>query len=121
MSRFFLAVGVLGFSAAESHAAGKFFASNATCERVKGLIARDGEVVLRFPSSRVAGMTLYDRYVQNDRRCESNDMTSRSSLPLPIILAASYLFARRTRIVSRDTAFSTERQRGLSAHAIYSV
>jgi hypothetical protein len=75
MSRFFLAVGVLGFIAAESHAAEKFAASNATCERVKGLIARDGEVVLRFPSSRVAGMTLYDRYVQNDRRCESNDMT----------------------------------------------
>jgi hypothetical protein len=45
-------------------------ASATTCETVQDIVQRDGEIILRYPSRRVAGMTLFDRYVTNSSYCD---------------------------------------------------
>jgi hypothetical protein len=73
MVRLCVILSVFISSAIEAKAIERLSATVATCEAVVGIVQRDGDVILRFPSKRVVGMTLYTRYVRNDRHCESND------------------------------------------------
>lgn len=41
-----------------------------SCEQMQSVIAREGAVILRYPSSR-SGVTLFNRYVAHPRFCES--------------------------------------------------
>ena len=48
-------------------------AKSISCAAADGFIMRDGELVLRYPSRRVLGLTLYNRYVSSRSRCDGNE------------------------------------------------
>ncbi|KQV36348.1 hypothetical protein ASC96_28150 [Rhizobium sp. Root1204] len=50
----------------------RMYAARASCQQVQGIIARDGAVILRFPSKNVPGLTLYTRYVRSEFKCDSD-------------------------------------------------
>lgn len=52
-----------------------------TCEAARAAVLSQGAVVLRYPSKRVAGMTLYDRYVRDNNQCEQHDYAARAYVP----------------------------------------
>ncbi len=80
MARVSVILGVFISSAIEANAIERLSATVATCAAVIDVVQRDGDVILRFPSKRIPGMTLYTRYVRNDRQCESNDRTVTKSV-----------------------------------------
>ncbi len=47
-------------------------AASLTCGMARDIVDRDGAVILRYPSERIAGLTLYDRYVRNEHQCDTN-------------------------------------------------
>ena len=51
------------------------------CATIQAFIARSGEAILRYPSTRVANYTLYDRYVSDDRFCRRDERTDLTSVP----------------------------------------
>ncbi|MDO5898391.1 hypothetical protein [Agrobacterium sp. Azo12] len=51
------------------------------CASVQSAIDREGAVILRYPSTRVRDMTLYDRYVRSARQCEIGEYAARNSVP----------------------------------------
>ncbi len=52
-----------------------------TCDEVHRRIAAERAVILRYPSTRVAGMTLYDRYVSNAGMCGNYEYPQRFTVP----------------------------------------
>jgi len=50
----------------------KRVASSITCTAVQDIVQRDGAIILRYPSKRVPGLTLYDRYVRSELQCDGN-------------------------------------------------
>lgn len=52
-----------------------------TCEAARAAVLNQGAVILRYPSKRVAGMTLYDRYVRDNNQCEQHDYAARAYVP----------------------------------------
>ncbi len=52
-----------------------------TCEAARAAILSQGAVILRYPSQRVAGMTLYDRYVHDNSQCDQQDYAERAYVP----------------------------------------
>jgi hypothetical protein len=47
-------------------------AASLSCGMARDIVDRDGAVILRYPSERIAGLTLYDRYVRNEHQCDTN-------------------------------------------------
>ncbi|KQV31713.1 hypothetical protein ASC97_18665 [Rhizobium sp. Root1203] len=52
-----------------------------TCQKARTAIHNEGAVILRYPSKRVAGMTLYDRYIRNSRFCDANQYAEWTRIP----------------------------------------
>lgn len=52
-----------------AHAIKRYTITNMACEKVQSLVRNDGAAILRYPSKKVAGMTLYDRYVRDSNFC----------------------------------------------------
>ncbi|MFZ1774462.1 MAG: hypothetical protein WAT78_10965 [Rhizobiaceae bacterium] len=52
-----------------AHAIKRYNIANMSCEKVQSVVRNDGAAILRYPSTKVAGMTLYDRYVRNSSYC----------------------------------------------------
>ncbi len=52
-----------------------------SCDRARAAIHNEGAVILRYPSTRVRGMTLYDRYVRNSRMCDANEYAEWTTVP----------------------------------------
>jgi hypothetical protein len=51
------------------------------CAKAQSLIDREGAVILRYPSPRVRGLTLYNRYVSDTGQCSSNEYAKRATVP----------------------------------------
>ncbi|MDM9648691.1 hypothetical protein [Rhizobium sp. S163] len=66
------AVGTSVFAANVASAIERRPAASLTCGMAKDIVDRDGAVILRYPSERIAGLTLYDRYVRNEHQCDTN-------------------------------------------------
>ncbi len=69
---------VLVMSASQASAIQRFNTAHASCDVIQETIAKDGEVILRFPSKRVAGLILYTRFVRSGQQCESNNARASS-------------------------------------------
>ncbi|TIS87429.1 hypothetical protein [Mesorhizobium sp.] len=67
--------------AAEAQAISRYDPTRMSCGRVQATIAREGAVILRYPSGRVPGLPLYDRYVQTHQFCNMGEVTARASVP----------------------------------------
>lgn len=52
-----------------------------SCDTIQSIIAQEGAVILRYPSTRVKNYTLYDRYVADDRFCDIRETVERRSVP----------------------------------------
>ncbi|MDI7860985.1 hypothetical protein MRS76_03370 [Rhizobiaceae bacterium n13] len=52
-----------------------------SCQEAHRRIVNERAVILRYPSTRVRGMTLYDRYVINSSMCGNREIAQRSYIP----------------------------------------
>lgn len=52
-----------------------------TCDQVRQRVLNEGAVILRYPSTRVKGMTLYDRYVTRSAMCDPHEYAERAYVP----------------------------------------
>lgn len=59
----------------------RYNATSMTCEAARAAIRSEGAVILRYPSTRVAGMTLYDRYVLDSDYCDDSEYAERAYVP----------------------------------------
>ena len=51
------------------------------CESIRNVLRNEGASVLRYPSPRKPGITLYDRYVRSDAFCDMNEYADRAYVP----------------------------------------
>jgi hypothetical protein len=52
-----------------------------TCDQVRQRVLNEGAVILRYPSTRVAGMTLFDRNVTRNALCDPHEYAERAYVP----------------------------------------
>jgi len=71
----------LTFAAAEAQAISRYDPTHMSCDRVQGTIARQGAVILRYQSTRVPGLPLFDRYVQSQAFCNFGEVRKRAYVP----------------------------------------
>jgi len=71
----------LTLAAAEAHAISRYDPTHMSCDRVQGTIARQGAVILRYQSTRVPGLPLFDRYVQSQAFCNFGEVRKRAYVP----------------------------------------
>ena len=67
--------------AAEAHAISRYDPTRMSCGEVQARVARDGAALLRYRSPRNPSITLYDRYVRDDRFCDMGEVRSRAFVP----------------------------------------
>ena len=68
--------------AAEAQAISRYDPTHMSCGKVQATIARQGAVILRYQSTRVPGLPLYDRYVQSQQFCTMGEVKDAATLPL---------------------------------------
>jgi hypothetical protein len=76
-------VACLGIALCSSNAMAinRYNATTMTCENARQTLRNEGAAILRYPSKRVAGMTLYDRYVRNSQSCGYNEYAEHATVP----------------------------------------
>ena len=52
-----------------------------SCGRVQSIIRSEGAVILRYPSRFNPGRVLFDRYVSDDRFCDSDKYAKLTTIP----------------------------------------
>lgn len=57
----------------------RYYSNGMTCQAVQGTIAREGAVIFRYPGRK--GLTLYDRYVADDRFCAGGEFAKSGTIP----------------------------------------
>jgi methyl coenzyme M reductase subunit C len=67
--------------AAEAQAVSRYDPTSMSCGKVQATIARQGAVILRYQSTRVPGLPLYDRYVQSQQFCTMGEVRTRAYVP----------------------------------------
>ena len=80
MKRFLCALTVLAI-AGPAAAISRYNAPSMTCEAARQAIRSQGAVILRYPSTRVKSLTLYDRYVRNSGQCDDGQYAERAYVP----------------------------------------
>jgi hypothetical protein len=70
----------LMFAVEPAFAIERLYADSTTCAAAQQIVARDGAVILRYPSRKVPGMTLYKRYVRSQFQCDSDDQARLTSV-----------------------------------------
>jgi len=68
-------------AASPAAAISRYNTTGMSCAAVQSAIDREGAAILRYPSTRVRNMTLYDRYVRSDRQCDTGEYAADSSVP----------------------------------------
>lgn len=66
----------LRLAATPTFAAEILDAGSTTCSQAQQLVAQDGAVVIKRPSTKVAGLKLTKRYVRSRGQCDSDDLLS---------------------------------------------
>ncbi len=75
----FVAAAVL--AASPAMAISRYNSLTITCNRARAAIHNEGAVIFRYPSTRVRGMALFDRYVRNSRFCDANKYAEWTRIP----------------------------------------
>lgn len=68
-------------AASPAAAISRYNSQSLTCAEARQRVIDEGAVILRYPSKRVQGMTLYDRYVTRNAQCDSNEYAERAYVP----------------------------------------
>ena len=66
---------------ADAQAISRYTSTSMSCDRVQETIRQEGAAIMRYTSTRVAGLPLYGRYVSDGRFCKSDETTKRVSIP----------------------------------------
>jgi hypothetical protein len=74
-------VAVLVLLATEALAISRFDPTAMPCKEVQETVRREGAVVLRYSSSSILGLPLYDRYVANHSFCGAGEVTRTTGVP----------------------------------------
>lgn len=64
-----------------AHAISRYQSTSMSCEAARSTVDREGAVVFRYPSARVPGLTLYDRFVSHGGYCSFNEYAGARSIP----------------------------------------
>jgi hypothetical protein len=81
-----LAIAVSAFAlisalAAPAHAITRIRADLNSCATLQQTLTREGAAVIRWPSERIAGYFLYDRYVSRHTLCPMGEEVVRTTVP----------------------------------------
>lgn len=73
----------LGFALCSSNAMAinRYNVTTMPCENVRQILRDQGAAILRYPSTKVSGMTLYDRYVRSSQACDYDEYAERATVP----------------------------------------
>lgn len=66
-------------SGQQASAISRYNSTSMTCDAVHNRIAREGAVIFRYPGR--TGITLYDRYVSDERYCAGGEYAKSDSIP----------------------------------------
>lgn len=80
MKKMVLALAVI-MAASPALAISRYNSQSMSCQSARAAVHNEGAVILRYPSKRVAGMSLYDRYVRNSRFCDANKYAEWTTIP----------------------------------------
>ncbi len=70
--RMFLTAIMVSAVSLPAYAISRYDTKTFTCNEIQSIVKRDGAAILRYPSTRNAGIILYDRYVSTGLQCEYN-------------------------------------------------
>lgn len=59
----------------------RYNAQSMTCAAARQAVLSQRAVIFRFPSRRIQGLTLYDRYVRDNRQCDPHEYAARAYIP----------------------------------------
>lgn len=76
-----LALAVTLTASTQAHAISRYNSTQMTCDAVRERVLSERAVILRYPSTRVSGMTLYDRYVTRNAECAPHEYAERAYVP----------------------------------------
>ena len=84
---------------ADAQAISRYTSTSMSCDKVQATLSREGAAIMRYTSTRVAGMPLYGRYVSDRRFCKSDETTSRVSIPAADTKSCA---VRECKLIDRD-------------------
>jgi hypothetical protein len=67
--------------ASPSFAISRYDPTGMACATVQDLVGREGEVILRYGSSSILGLPVYDRYVADRGRCGPGEVARTAGVP----------------------------------------
>ncbi|APH72305.1 hypothetical protein [Aquibium oceanicum] len=67
--------------AAPAQAISRYNSLDMSCAQVQSAVAREGAVILRYPSKRKPSLTLYDRYVEHGGFCAVGEYAANDWIP----------------------------------------
>jgi hypothetical protein len=76
-----LAAAAMLLAALPAQAAPRVQTMNKSCTAIQSTLIQNGAAILRYPSTRKPGLTLYDRYVGDSRFCASNEIGKWARVP----------------------------------------
>lgn len=68
-------------AATNAHAISRYNSKELTCSEARQILKDEGAAIFRYPSTRVPGLTLYDRYVASSRYCYSGEQAQTAYIP----------------------------------------
>ena len=80
MKRIAIAIPLL-LIAAPAWAVDRYDIAGMTCTEVQALLSKNGAAILRYPSNRSFSLPIYDRYVDSQKDCESDEVAARTGVP----------------------------------------
>src|SRR5690606_41903674 len=80
-STFLLAALALTFAIGSASAISRYDSTSMSCASADERVRPEGAVIFRYPSERVRGLQLYDRFVAHRGFCTSGEVTAAKSVP----------------------------------------
>ncbi|MCP4314852.1 MAG: hypothetical protein GY789_02115 [Hyphomicrobiales bacterium] len=64
-----------------AHAISRYNTPSLTCSRIQTILKSENAAILRYPSPRIADLTLYDIYVSHGRYCDYGEYGKTAYVP----------------------------------------
>jgi hypothetical protein len=96
MRSLMISILALALSAGTAQAISRYESTKLSCARIHGIINAQGAAIMRYPSTRVPGLVLYDRYVRNGTLCMVGEAATLRYIPAadtkrcPVYACASF-------------------------------
>lgn len=71
----------IALSSGSAFAIDRYDVTKLNCDNARQILRDKGAAIFRYPSKRVSGMVLYDRYVRNSQSCDNDQYAERATVP----------------------------------------